>query len=479
MCGISRLVLYTARLGLLAAWLVLAGMKVKHFLSEPTVLQPRVDRLDRDDRKFDKMPYVSVFTDNGFHDYLSYDLSDRYERVKLSNQTLIEFITSHSLSLAELSGQSGLLSEEERKRRMNQTTIEDEYNNKWSVTLDALLSRGATRVVDRNALLTLPRYKDFMAPKDKPTVGKAFGGDYYRLHFHGRSCFFAFASTISSAVMIENAISIATIELKIERLENLNLRREPCEEDPAYEYEECIRKWFLNGLNCSLYGNEKGRGKPTCMAYDMESYKYYFNSFFLGSGGSIPLFQHSGCRQSCIQDSISYSYMDHKSEGFDSFFGILIYVNPVRHTQVMVLTYGLEDLLADTGGYLGLLLGASLLSLIGYGRKLFRRLKQALAKQRQQTDKEGEQQHHTEAAWRLFRRLGRQALPKRLRRRRRRQQADKEEEQHPIESVWKFNGGEAAFDDKDYVSVHMVHPDFYSRFVQRAVITEDGDVDGT
>ena len=151
----------------------------------------------------------------------------------------------------------------------------------------------------------------------------------------------------------------------------------------------------------------------------------------------------------------------------------------MRHTKVMVLTYELEDLLADTGGYLGLLLGASLLSLIGSGRKLFRRLKQTLAKQRQQTDKEGEQQHHTETAWRLFRRLVRQALPKRLRRRRRRQQADKEEEQHPIESVWKFNRGEAAFDDKDYVSVHMVHPDFYSRFVQRPVITEDGDVDGT
>ena len=273
--------LYTARLGLLAAWLVLTGMKVKHFLSEPTVLQPRLDRLDRDDRKFDKMPYVSVFTDDGFHDYLSYDLSDGYERVKLSNQTLIEFIRSHSLSLAELSGQSGLLSEEERKRRMNETTIL-KFNEKWSVTLDADLARGATRVVDRYAFLRLPRYKDFMAPKDKQTVGKAFGEDYYRLYFHGRSCFFAFASTISSSVMIENATSIPRIELKIDRVENLNLRREPCEEDPAYEYDECIRKCFLKWLNCSLYGNEKGRGKPTCMAYDLESYHDYFFTFFSG-----------------------------------------------------------------------------------------------------------------------------------------------------------------------------------------------------
>ena len=125
------------------------------------------------------------------------------------------------------------------------------------------------------------------------------------------------------------------------------------------------------------------------------------------------------CLQPCIKDRISFKYRSEKLRNSDSTFHTNILVYRMRNTKVMVLTYGLADLLADTGGYLGLLLGASLLSVYGTGRKL---------------------------TTRIFR----QAMAERRRRRHRRQQTVREEdEEHHAEAVWSHSRGEAASDGND------------------------------
>ena len=81
---------------------------------------------------------------------------------------------------------------------------------------------------------------------------------------------------------------------------------------------------------------------------------------------------------------------------------MIVSARRLRHTMIMMLTYELGDLLADMGGYLGLLLGASLLSVYGTGHKMIRRLvRQALAKHRRQQAANEEEQNDTETAWSL------------------------------------------------------------------------------
>ena len=426
------------RLGLVVAWLVLTGMKVDYFLSQPTILQPRVDR------EFEELPYITVIREEKHastflllwsHVAESFRYETDYSKYRMiRKQSLNEFVRSHSMSLIELSGQSRRsLSEEERKLIINETTSET-TSGKWSVTLTDRLDIGATLAMNSSsAAITLHRYTDFVLPMSD-LIGRTKG--YYRLIFHARPCFFRFLRDFHDEVAIENVTSIPAIELNILRMVKLNLRREPCEEDPAYEYQACIRECILNNLNCSLYGNDTGSGKPTCTVDDISEYFHDISR--------VDENDACRCQQPCIQDSISYSSKPAKEwqlKRTQSEFPISIDVNEVRHTTVMVLTYGLEDLLADMGGYLGLLLGASLLSVFGSGRKLIRRLvRQALAKRR---------------------------------RRRRQQEVKEEEEQHRMETTWSIYRDQEAFDGSDFVPVTQVHPDFYSRFVQSHVSTEE------
>ena len=213
-CSISRLALNAVRLGLLTAWLVLTGMKISYFSSEPTVLHSRVDD------EFE-LPYITVLrTENGLPSiiywlsgYFSHNRSDSFERMALPNQTLLEFARSHSMSLAELSGETGLLSVEQRKLRLNQTTTENNQG-KWSVTVDVLLNTGATlKLEDSPVILRLPRYTDFIAPKElvEDLIYSTKG--YYRLYFHDKPCFFAADTSFQDHVTIENTPFNPFIEL--------------------------------------------------------------------------------------------------------------------------------------------------------------------------------------------------------------------------------------------------------------------------
>ena len=124
-------------------------------------------------------------------------------------------------------------------------------------------------------------------------------------------------------------------------------------------------------MHCDLHGNLTSE-KPTCLDKDYVHYHQFSATFFFQLKteikGILPI-EKCGCPQPCIQDSISYSYITDTVKSNDTTLQMRITVNRVRQTTVMVLTYELEDLLADAGGYLGLLLGASLLSVFGSGRE--------------------------------------------------------------------------------------------------------------
>ena len=471
-CSISMLVLNAVRFGLFAAWLALTGMKVAHFLSEPTVLQSRVDGNG-------ETPYITVIrAESGFTvfeqlfrrqhafyvaqafmaiqkqlvqlGYAPIGSIPDYDIIPIPNQTLLEYVTVHSMTLCELSGRTPAeTNSSDRKRHRNITATSDEYGN-WTAALTSPLDIGATLTPNRGSSfvqLRLPHYNDsidYRGLRLPPLKGDPLDPSnvFYLLVFHSQPSYFQSHRDFQSSIVIKNATNEQTFELTVQRLVKINLKREPCEEDPTYDIAECRRKCLFDWLYCTLYESQTDGGKPVCMASDLISYGKSFDRFFFdkdNSGNVVPV-DLCRCPQPCILDHISYSDISNTvsaqmSASDSGFLTVKILASRQRETKVMVLTYGLEDLLADMGGYLGLLLGASLLSVFGSGRKLTTRLvRQALAKRR---------------------------------RRRRRQAAKEEEEQNDTATAGNFDRDQAARDDNAYVSVNFIHPDFFTRFVQQ------------
>ena len=68
-------------------------------------------------------------------------------------------------------------------------------------------------------------------------------------------------------------------------------------------------------------------------------------------------------------------------------FYVQISVKRLRRTMKTVLTFDLEDLMAYTGGYLGLLLGSSILSIFTGGHKLVGRLARLVTRRRRRRER--------------------------------------------------------------------------------------------
>ena len=121
------------------------------------------------------------------------------------------------------------------------------------------------------------------------------------------------------------------------------------------------------------------------------------------------------CLRPCVRDLISYKLHTDTTDSSNESLRFWILNDRLGQggQRVEVLTYGREDLLADIGGYLGLLLGVSLHSLYGGGQRLVRRLaKRALHRgKRRQSVTEADPGDGTEQAGGTARRRENVNLP--------------------------------------------------------------------
>ena len=367
-CKVSQLVKHALQLVLLAAWLSLTGLQITHFLSEPTAVQSRLDH------KF-KPPFITVIPIRPMPKRITRILEKGTEEERselLANQTLIEFIRAHSLSLAEFSGVANV-TDERRQQDKNETTLKD-FSGTWKLTTYRSTQISATLNLSGSAVvLTLPRNTDLV---------KGIGSNetihyLYWIVFHSENNFWRFDTELHTYLPVKNASHHQDIKVAVEREVDLNLRRQPCVEDPAYFITECQRKCFLNRVNCSLGNMDRGETsmKPLCTASEYPSYVKGVHEFFYGNNETeeAPV-SKCDCPTPCVTDRISYTTLSDITKSTNDSLKVYISMSRVRRTRETVLTYELEDLLADIGGYLGLLLGVSLLSLCGAGQRLAGRL---------------------------------------------------------------------------------------------------------
>ena len=201
--------------------------------------------------------------------------------------------------------------------------------------------------------------------------------ELYALILHNEPEIFSYNDDLNTYIPVRNVPRNTNVKVSIERTVHLNLKRLPCEEDPKYSIGSCQRRCFLKSINCSMGIIDMGEtgGKPTCMASDFPWYVTKTSEFVRANNetGGIPLVK-CNCPQPCVRDRISYTPQIDMTLSNNESVGIVITMSRVRRTNVEVLAYDLKALLADIGGYLGLLLGASLHSLYGAGERLTKRV---------------------------------------------------------------------------------------------------------
>ena len=158
--------------------------------------------------------------------------------------------------------------------------------------------------------------------------------------------------------------------INIERDVRPNMRRKPCEEDPSYSRSTCWRDCFLDSLKCSLLEGDNTSGKPTCTAADYSRFIDAYPSYIFFPGDRIvngKLAFRCSCRPPCVLERYTISARP-------SLFDLAISMSPVVRTTKTYITYDIIDLLADIGGFVGLLLGYSLYSVFDDVKTLVTRL---------------------------------------------------------------------------------------------------------
>ena len=383
-CSPTELLLRGVQLSLLVAWLVLTGHKIAYFLSEPTALRSRMDS------EFPP-PHVTIFPalslPVGVFNIVKFGTSEQQDAL-FANYTLDEFITMYSMpmvnnakNLAALAAQGG-----------NSTASPNSVA--WRVTrrCDGTLGATMTPTESSEFYLSPPRNTAFKIPH--PSIPS------YVVVLHGDRDFFRPDPSLHAILPIKNEPSHPIIKVAVDRDEKLNLRRLPCEPDPNYSVAACERRCYMDRLGCNMEKDETNN-KPLCMASNYSLLLDECIEFYSYTANSPAPVSSCDCLTPCVQDRISYSTLMETRNGNENIMFLSFSMNRLRRTMMTVLTFDLEDLMAYMGGYLGLLLGSSILSMLVTGSQLAGRV--ARSHVRRAGRQEAEMEEGVEAAQRFIR----------------------------------------------------------------------------
>ena len=246
-CSTPQLAIHAVQLSLLVVWLVLTGIKIAHFLSQPTALQFRLDT------EF-QPPFVTVFPGSmeAFPDCSDeeveeieegeyYEDSDHDSEVspgpsnssdvlgssrppQNSSQSLKEFLLSNSDPWMK-----SVLNANDLCSRKNSDKTRKTMSS-WPV----VNSDGVVGVTMAPCGLSGFRLNLTLDPltvrqgEETPTI-------YYNVILHGERDFFRYDPGIHAILAVENR-RYRDMKITVDRDEKLNLKRQPCDPDPGLQY---------------------------------------------------------------------------------------------------------------------------------------------------------------------------------------------------------------------------------------------------
>ena len=164
-----------------------------------------------------------------------------------------------------------------------------------------------------------------------------------------------------------NKSRMVLYEVQKEVVNYMNDERTPCQSKlREEEINTCIQHHIENRMGCQLPWHNRSTTLPRCIEF--EQYEEFLKSYYqISSLNEASIAEVTGCLPSCRRNEFklkAVSQMDMPSLiGQQHFFGgIFFYPSGAYKEKVYYYTYEFSDYIADIGGYMGLLLGCSILS---------------------------------------------------------------------------------------------------------------------
>ena len=356
----SRLASRAVHIALLASWIALVVWKVQVFLSEPTGTEVRfVSQM--------VMPRITVCSYFGVRMKTSYATPavDRVPPSVSENDTLISALGKESSTIL------GMLPEAREKTDYRADPLHLNYTSRYGLWTSHFnfLNGGACGTLEPSGVSPVILLHRVL-------FKRSFGDSMYRLHVHRLADFWgaedielvSLAGAEMKSVDILGVSPEQEFVIDVEREIIPNLRRRPCAEDPAYSRSTCWRNCFFDSLNCSMVNDPTGKsdGKPACRAgillWYIKTYRVFAGEkeYDIGYSGSK---QQCSCPRPCVLDR--YVILPRASPDYSTreVIHLPLSFKPVVRVLETSVTYDIVDLLAETGGFLGLLLGYSVLSM--------------------------------------------------------------------------------------------------------------------
>ena len=344
--AISHLVV----LALTVAWLSLTGLQVVKYLSEPTATKIFWETTNY-------LPPFTICT--AIRTRFTLDVGNDPDR---ENDTLLQLFQDLALSPEDIvdlktheDNSSGFVSCNDDGCIDFKTSVD------YSLGGTCLTTKATTKGDSGFFLKSNPSYEYGI---ENPIT--------YELVFHGRPDFFGDLYLEDPDYFLTATQQGVKITVTTDRRIEENLRRNPCTDDPNYSKRLCEVQCYFDWLNCSMHGDDD-TNKPRCMASDAEWYEEAepFSAFYDAPDGA----EACTCPKPCVTDFISISVepdfiQTSSKKKYSSQFvkdescGHDVLVTPARTMKILktYLAYTFSDLMADTGGFLGLFLGSSILS---------------------------------------------------------------------------------------------------------------------
>ena len=195
-----------------------------------------------------------------------------------------------------------------------------------------------------------------LIPKGRPVYGTRMYGSFYKEIKFQRD-------RVHRKEFYIHKNRVVKVDKKEQRCKNEATEHSP---GPAH----CITKYLEGTYNCTAYMLMADKTKPFCQKETIEKIRNTIND--LGPMSEAQIFNKTGCLPHCERDEITLVEIADKSQvqtkaeleelGKGNFTIVFHFEDGSYQLEEEYKVYELNDFIADVGGYLGLLLGHSVLS---------------------------------------------------------------------------------------------------------------------
>ena len=181
--------------------------------------------------------------------------------------------------------------------------------------------------------------------------------------------------------VMDGKLEGAQYEYDVYRLEThvIDQDNHPCVDFEPVDFDKCIDDYVSSKINCSLPWIKKNASGVLPYCSQPEEYGHFWDlSLLILSSSEKDISSRTGCKPSCtrMEYASKHVYTQKRYLLKEKTMTVnLEYASNRFMTREQYYTYDYPDLIADFGGFLGLLLGHSILSLYDNVLYLFSKLK--------------------------------------------------------------------------------------------------------